>query len=36
MVRQHVPFLPHDHRLDRDISALTALVQSGALSRFMR
>ena len=36
MVREHVPFLPHDHRLDRDISALTALVQSGALSRFMR
>jgi len=35
-VREHVPFLPHDHRLDRDISALAALVQSGALSRFMR
>jgi histidine ammonia-lyase len=36
MVREHVPFLPHDHRLDRDISALASLVQSGALSRFMR
>jgi histidine ammonia-lyase len=36
MVRKHVPFLPHDHRLDRDISALTALVQSGALSRHLR
>jgi histidine ammonia-lyase len=36
MVRGHVPFLPHDHRLDRDIGALAALVKSGALSRFMR
>ena len=36
MVREHVPFLPHDHRLDRDISALTTLVQSGALSRYLR
>jgi histidine ammonia-lyase len=36
MVREHVAFLPHDHRLDRDMSALAALVQSGALSRFMR
>jgi histidine ammonia-lyase len=36
MVREHVPFLPHDHRLDRDIDALAALVRSGALSRFMR
>ena len=36
MVRKHVPFLPHDHRLDRDISALTALVQGGALSRHLR
>jgi len=36
MIREHVAFLPHDHRLDRDMSALAALVQSGALSRFMR
>ena len=36
MVREHVPFLPHDHRLDRDISALATLVQSGALSRCLR
>ena len=36
VVREHVPFLPHDHRLDRDIGALAALVQSGTLSRFMR
>ena len=36
LVREHVPFLPHDHRLDRDISALTTLVQSGALSRCLR
>jgi histidine ammonia-lyase len=36
MVREHVPFLPHDHRLDRDIGALAALVQSGTLSRCLR
>jgi histidine ammonia-lyase len=36
MVREHVPFLPHDHRLDRGIGALAALVKCGALSRLMR
>jgi histidine ammonia-lyase len=36
MVRKYVPFLPHDHRLDRDIGALAALVRGGTLSRFMR
>ena len=36
MVREQVPFLPHDHRLDRDIYALAELVKSGALSRLLR
>ena len=31
-VRAAVAFRAHDHRLDRDIDALTALVQSGRLS----
>ncbi|MGI9246228.1 MAG: histidine ammonia-lyase [Steroidobacteraceae bacterium] len=31
-VREHVPYRPADHRLDRDIARLTALVDSGALS----
>ena len=36
LIREHVAFRTHDHRLDRDIGALTALVRSGALSRFLR
>jgi histidine ammonia-lyase len=36
MVREHVPFQPHDHRLDRDIGALAALVKCGAMSGLMR
>jgi histidine ammonia-lyase len=31
-VRTHVPYRPADHRLDRDIARLAALVESGALS----
>ncbi|HEU4654673.1 MAG TPA: histidine ammonia-lyase [Steroidobacteraceae bacterium] len=34
LVRQHVPYRPFDHRLDRDIAALTALIESGALGAF--
>jgi histidine ammonia-lyase len=34
LVRQHVPFRPFDHRLDRDIAALTRLIESGTLSSF--
>jgi histidine ammonia-lyase len=36
LVREHVPVRAHDHRLDRDMGALAALVRSGALSRFIR
>jgi histidine ammonia-lyase len=36
LVRQYAPGQPHDHRLDRDMSALGTLVRSGALSRFLR
>jgi histidine ammonia-lyase len=35
LVRSHVPYREHDHRLDRDIEALAALVRDGALSRFL-
>jgi histidine ammonia-lyase len=35
LVREHVPYRAHDHRLDGDIRTLTALVQTGALSRFL-
>lgn len=31
-VRERVPYLAHDHRLDRDIETLAQLVQSGQLS----
>lgn len=34
-VRGHVPFRDQDRRLDRDIEACAALVQDGALSRFL-
>ena len=34
LVRQHVPYRPFDHRLDRDIAILTALIESGALAAF--
>jgi histidine ammonia-lyase len=34
LVRKHVPYLPFDHRLDRDIASLTALIESGALGAF--
>jgi histidine ammonia-lyase len=36
LVRTHAPSQAHDHRLDRGISALTTLVQSGTLSGFLR
>jgi histidine ammonia-lyase len=35
-VREVVPFRAHDHRLDRDIEALTQLVASSRLSAFAR
>jgi histidine ammonia-lyase len=35
LVRGHVPYQAHDHRLDGDIATLAALVRSGALSRFV-
>ena len=34
-VRAQVPFNPKDHRLDRDIAALTRLVAGGTLRRFL-
>ena len=34
-VREHVPYHAHDHRLDRDIASLAAIVGSGALTRFL-
>jgi histidine ammonia-lyase len=36
LVRSHAPSQAHDHRLDRGISALTTLVQSGTLTGFLR
>lgn len=33
-VREHVPLRSHDHRLDRDIETLAALVRDGAWSPF--
>jgi histidine ammonia-lyase len=35
LVREHVPLRSHDHRLDRDIETLAALVRAGAWSRFI-
>ena len=35
IVRAQVPFNPKDHRLDRDIAALTRLVAGGTLRRFL-
>jgi histidine ammonia-lyase len=35
LVREHVAYRAHDHRLDRDIESLAALVRSGALSRLI-
>lgn len=35
LVREHVPQRSHDHRLDRDIETLAALVRAGAWSRFI-
>jgi histidine ammonia-lyase len=35
-VRKRVPFNPKDHRLDGDISKLTAMVQSRELCEFLR
>ena len=35
LVRKHVPLRPHDHRLDRDIETLAALVRAGAWSQFI-
>jgi histidine ammonia-lyase len=35
LVREHVSYRAHDHRLDRDIEALAGLVRSGALSRLI-
>ncbi len=34
-LRELVPFRAHDHRLDRDIAALAAVVESGAMSQFI-
>ena len=34
-VREQVPYRAHDHRLDRDIAALSAVVESGVLSQFI-
>jgi histidine ammonia-lyase len=34
-IREHVPLRRHDHRLDRDIDALSRLVRDGAWSSFL-
>ncbi len=34
-VREQVPYRAHDHRLDRDIATLSAVVDSGVLSQFI-
>jgi histidine ammonia-lyase len=35
LVRAQVPYRPYDHRLDRDITALATLLESGGLDRFI-
>jgi len=35
LVRAHVPYRPYDHRLDRDVATLSALIADGALERFV-
>jgi histidine ammonia-lyase len=35
LVRAHAPYRPYDHRLDRDIATLTALIARGALDCFV-
>jgi histidine ammonia-lyase len=35
LVRTKVQYRPYDHRLDRDIAALTQMIESGALARFL-
>ncbi|MFO1393540.1 MAG: histidine ammonia-lyase [Steroidobacteraceae bacterium] len=35
LVRERVPYRAHDHRLDRDMEALAALVREGTLSSFV-
>jgi histidine ammonia-lyase len=35
LVREQVPFQPRDHRLDRDMAALAALVASGRLGKLL-
>jgi histidine ammonia-lyase len=35
LVRERVPYRAHDHRLDRDMEALAALVRDGTLSSFI-
>ena len=36
LVREHVPFLDRDRYLDADIATTVALIQSGAMSEFVR
>ena len=36
LVRSKVQYRPYDHRLDRDIAALTQLIESGAIGAFVR
>jgi histidine ammonia-lyase len=35
LVRTHVPYRPYDHRLDRDIAAIGALIAAGAFDRWV-
>lgn len=35
LVRAQVPYRPYDHRLDRDMAALAALLESGVLESFV-
>lgn len=35
-VRRHVEYQPNDHRLDRPIATLAGLIESGALSQFLK
>lgn len=36
LVRGQVPYRPYDHRLDKDIAGLSALIADGRLARFVR
>ena len=34
-VRRHIEYRPYDHRLDKDIATLTAVIEAGTLTQFL-